>query len=530
MSEWKELTIGEICLVGDGAHSKVKRVTEGILYLTAKNFNRGELKLDDIDFISEEDFEKLFSKKSKAVTRPQENDILMGIIGSFGNAYRYKTNDSFGISSSVAILRPDTSLIFPMFLEYQINSKSFQKIHEAFSSGSVQGYSNIPTIKTMPIVVPPLDEQRLIAKLIGSIDQKITLLRQQNQDLEELAQTLFKRWFVEFEFPCLPSGYRPQGQLNLSDMAKVCTYNRVGGLPAPDGQSWFIYVLLCEDGSFYKGMTNDLYRRFYEHYTGDGAKHTITHKPIKVIHWEQFDTQDEARKREEELKTGYGRTWLQREYDKLLKYGSVASDSLPAQNEGRGLPAHQTRLMTAGKMVESELGEIPDGWRVGMLGDILDIKYGKDHKHLENGKYPLYGSGGIMRYVEKALFDKPSILIPRKGTLTNIFYLERPFWSVDTMFYSIIKMKDYGKYCYQWLKLVNFSQLDVGSAIPSLTTKLLNEMEILIPDEVVAKQFEKVLSSIFNNMNLNVDEIQTLTQLRDTLLPKLMSGELRVKI
>ena len=98
------------------------------------------------------------------------------------------------------------------------------------------------------------------------------------------------------------------------------------------------------------------------------------------------------------------------------------------------------------------------------------------------------------------------------------------------MFYSKIKMSNYGKYCYQLLKRINFSLLDVGSAIPSLTTELLNEMEILIPDEGIVSRFENTLSSLFNKMNFNNKETDTLTQLRDTLLPKLMSGELRVNI
>ncbi|CAM3130131.1 restriction endonuclease subunit S [Kaistella daneshvariae] len=75
-------------------------------------------------------------------------------------------------------------------------------------------------------------------------------------------------------------------------------------------------------------------------------------------------------------------------------------------------------------------------WKEYKLSDLMQIKYGKDHKHLADGPYPLYGSGGVMRYVEKPLYEEESILIPRKGTLSNLFYLNTPFWSVDTMFYS----------------------------------------------------------------------------------------------
>ena len=73
------------------------------------------------------------------------------------------------------------------------------------------------------------------------------------------------------------------------------------------------------------------------------------------------------------------------------------------------------------------------------LKDLLKIKNGRDHKHLEEGKIPVYGSGGIMRHANKFLYDKESILLPRKGSLNNIQYADEPFWTVDTIYYSEIK-------------------------------------------------------------------------------------------
>ncbi|WP_291118773.1 restriction endonuclease subunit S [Flavobacterium sp. UBA6135] len=134
-----------------------------------------------------------------------------------------------------------------------------------------------------------------------------------------------------------------------------------------------------------------------------------------------------------------------------------------------------------GEFVESELGLIPKGWEIGKLEDLLEIKYGKDHKKLSDGLIPVYGSGGIMRYVNESLYDKESILIPRKGTLSNLFYVSQPFWSVDTMFYSKIKDIDFGKYIFYFLKTIDLASMDVGSAVPSLTTELLKRIAIIIP-------------------------------------------------
>ncbi|MBD0725532.1 hypothetical protein B6A10_10110 [Flavobacterium sp. L1I52] len=174
--------------------------------------------------------------------------------------------------------------------------------------------------------------------------------------------------------------------------------------------------------------------------------------------------------------------------------------------------------------------ELPERWRVGKLGDILDIKYGKDHKHLDDGNIPLYGSGGIMRYVEKPLYQKPSILIPRKGTLSNLFYLNEPFWSVDTMFYSEILKSFFGRFTFLFLKSLDLSAMNVGSAVPSLTTQVLNQIPIVIPIDEVVMNFDDIVKPFYQKLESNNIQIQTLTQTRDTLLPYLMSGEIRVKM
>lgn len=79
-------------------------------------------------------------------------------------------------------------------------------------------------------------------------------------------------------------------------------------------------------------------------------------------------------------------------------------------------------------------------WKQGRLADLITVKYGKDHKKLADGCFPVYGSGGIMRYVEKPLYEKESVLIPRKGSLNNVMYVNQPFWSVDTLFYTEMRM------------------------------------------------------------------------------------------
>ena len=164
------------------------------------------------------------------------------------------------------------------------------------------------------------------------------------------------------------------------------------------------------------------------------------------------------------------------------------------------------------------MSKLPNGWIETTLGKIIKIKYGKDHQHLAEGKYPLYGSGGIMRYVENFLYTSESILIPRKGTLTNLFYVNKPFWSVDTIFYTEIDSDEViPKFLFYKLSTINLAGLNVGSAVPSLTTKVLNPLELEIPPLPEQKAIADVLSSLDEKIELLQEENKTLEELAQTM-------------
>lgn len=167
-------------------------------------------------------------------------------------------------------------------------------------------------------------------------------------------------------------------------------------------------------------------------------------------------------------------------------------------------------------------------WQLGRLSDLITVRYGKDHKKLADGIYPVYGSGGVMRYVEKPLYDKESVLIPRKGTLNNVMYVNKPFWSVDTMFFTEMKLPNVAKFVFHFVKSKDLASLNAGSAVPSMTTDILNAMELLIPDADTFYKFENIVAPLYQAMQQNTRESSKLAELRDSLLPRLMSGELDV--
>ena len=167
-------------------------------------------------------------------------------------------------------------------------------------------------------------------------------------------------------------------------------------------------------------------------------------------------------------------------------------------------------------------------WQQGHLSDLVTVRYGKDHKKLADGIYPVYGSGGIMRHVERPLYDKESVLIPRKGTLNNVMYVNQPFWSVDTMFYTEMRLPDVAKFVYHFVKAKDLAAMNAGSAVPSMTTDILNAMEIAIPPATVLEEFESLVAPMYRAMQGNDAQSKKLADLRNALLPKLMSGEIDV--
>ena len=149
-------------------------------------------------------------------------------------------------------------------------------------------------------------------------------------------------------------------------------------------------------------------------------------------------------------------------------------------------------------------GESMNEWKEVKLGDLVTIKYGKDHKSLSDGVFPVFGSGGLMRKVDTYIYDKPSLLIPRKGTLNNIIYTEERFWTVDTMFWTKVdELQTSAKFLYYYLKDFNFNALNVGSAVPSLTVPVLNDIDIKLPSTDKQSGIVGILSSLDAKIETN---------------------------
>ena len=380
--EWKEVRLGDVCNIITGFPFPGKKYSkEGIRVVRGDNVTIGNLRWDtEKDKRWNEPFDKTEYYSLQA------NDIVIGMDGSRvgKNKARIKEEDlPLLLAQRVACVRHN-ELAEQDYLYYNIFSKKFIDYVNSIHTGSAIPHISQKQIEDYKILLPNLETQRRIASILSSLDRKIELNNKINADLEEMAQAIFKNWFVDFE-------------------------------PFKDG-----------------------------------------------------------------------------------------------------------------KFVDSELGMIPEGWKVGCLGDLITIKYGKDHKKLDDGTFPVYGSGGFMRFVNSWLYNGESVLIPRKGTLDNIMYVCEKFWTVDTMFFSVPKMDYVMKYVYNYIKRFDFSKMNEGTSVPSNTAARLNKMPILIPTHEILEMYDETLCPVYNKRKMKDKESRTLSLLRDTLLPRLMSGELEI--
>lgn len=386
--EWKHYKMDELIEeISMGPFgSDVKKefyVDNGVPILNGSNLQGFKLQEDSFGYLTKEKADSL--KKCNA----HRGDIIVTHRGTLGQIVYVPVDskyDRYVISQSQFRFRCKADLVDVQYLVYYFHTREGQyKILANASQVGVPALARATsTFRLIDIKLPPLDDQRRIASILSSLDRKIELNNKINADLEEMAQAIFKNWFVDFE-------------------------------PFKDG-----------------------------------------------------------------------------------------------------------------KFVDSELGMIPEGWKVGCLGDLITIKYGKDHKKLEDGTFPVYGSGGFMRFVNSWLYDGESVLIPRKGTLDNIMYVCEKFWTVDTMFFSVPKMDYVMKYVYNYIKRFDFSKMNEGTSVPSNTAARLNKMPILIPTHEILEMYDETLCPIYNKRKMKDKESRILSLLRDTLLPRLMSGELEV--
>lgn len=174
--------------------------------------------------------------------------------------------------------------------------------------------------------------------------------------------------------------------------------------------------------------------------------------------------------------------------------------------------------------------EVKEEWRLTTLDSLISITSGKSIKKecfVNNGLYPILGANGEIGRTNQYLYDNRLIYTGRVGTLGNVFRIEnKKVWLSDNTL--IINPKNYYYFIYFILKSNRLEEYNVGSTQPLIRQSDIKEIEIVLPDGMLLDKFESIANYVFEKINKNQQQINTLASLRDTLLPKLMSGEVKI--
>ncbi len=165
-------------------------------------------------------------------------------------------------------------------------------------------------------------------------------------------------------------------------------------------------------------------------------------------------------------------------------------------------------------------------WERRKLSDVVDVYSGMDYKHLSEGDIPVYGTGGYMLSVDKALsYDKDAVGIGRKGTIDKPYILKAPFWTVDTLFYAIPKNEECLDFVYDIFQSVDWKKKDESTGVPSLSKVAINDTDVMVPSEDEQKLIGAYFDKLDNLITLHQRKLDTLQNLKKSMLEKMFPKE-----
>jgi type I restriction enzyme S subunit len=408
--------LDQICLnIVDCEHKTAPIQDSGIPSIRTTDIKGGVIDFRGANKVSEETY-KAWTERLE----PQPQDLILAREAPVGEIGIIPKGQRACLGQRTVLIRPNPDKVYPHYLLYLMQSRGVKHEMQIRAAGSTVEHLNMCDIRELNLPeLPPLEVQCQIGDTLANLDRKIENLRKQNETLEAIARTLFKHWFVDFQFP-------------------------------------------NEDGKPYKS--------------------------------------------------------------------------------------------SGGEMVRSELGEIPADWRVGKLGDVVETLGGGTpsttmSEYWENGNIPWYSPTDLTRSktlfslgsekkitklgLEKSsakLFPKYSLLLTSRATIGEIT-INTQDACTNQGFITIVPNQTFSVYfLHGWLltQLNLIKQLASGSTFPELSKSTFRNFSFLIPDSARLAKYDKTIKPIFQKIETNISQIQTLTKTRDVLLPKLMSGKLRI--
>ena len=181
------------------------------------------------------------------------------------------------------------------------------------------------------------------------------------------------------------------------------------------------------------------------------------------------------------------------------------------------------------KFKDTEIGKIPEEWEVKKLGAVFDIVNGRDYKHLNTGKIPVYGTGGLMTYVNEYLYDGETVCIGRKGTINMPQYHNGKIWTVDTLFYTYNFRKTDVKFLYYLTQRIDWNSYNTATGVPSLTSQNISNILVSFPPLHEQHRIASALTSIDNLISSLGKQIEKKKNIKQGAMQQLLTGKTRLK-
>ena len=397
---WEKIRLKDCCVsIADGDHQPAPKSEQGIKFIKIKDIRNNTISFSEALFVPVEYYRKLQSDR-----KPQRNDVLYSVVGSFGVSAFVNTDDSFCFERNIALLRSKNNVI-PKFLYYAVSAPDFYNQANNAAIGAAQKLISLTRLKEMMIPYPPIKKQQRIADILSTYDDLIENNQKQIKLLEEAAQRLYKEWFIDLRFP----GF---------EHTKI-----VDGVP----EGW-------EEKSI-SSISSGLRRGISPKYNDQGTYTVINQKCIR----QTVVSFDEARKQEK-----------------------IYSEELNLQDS-------DTVICSTG---------------AGTLGRV----------------------GQVFGNFNNTTFDSHVTLIRAK--------------------------KEIGKqYLFQSLKFNQSYFTDMGKGSTNqleLSRETIQNLAVFTPTKDIINRFELLAQALHNRITLLSNEIIRLQESRDRLLPKLMSGEMKI--
>lgn len=273
---------------------------------------------------------------------------------------------------------------------------------------------------------------------------------------------------------------------------------RLGKIINYDSNNLFLFYLLC---------TVNYHNYIVSTASGTTVKHT---SPERILDYNCY-----IPKKNEQSKIGS----CFRQLDKLISAQQRKLEKMKALKN-----AYLTEMFPAEGERKPKLrfAGFTDDWEQWKLGNIVDIRSGRDYKHLSEGKIPVYGTGGYMLSVNEALsYKEDAIGIGRKGTIDKPYILRAPFWTVDTLFYAIPETNNDLDFIYNIFQNINWKQKDESTGVPSLSKTAINDIDVLIPEYKEQKQIGNFFQNIDNLITLYQHKLDKLQNIKKAYLKEM---------